>query len=72
MSANLLQKVVASCPSPPVVEKTRGVKTPCSMSLTRCPFFFVFMFLVGSFDGSGAVAGRIRVENCGVLYSTIS
>ncbi len=26
-------------------------------------FFLVLVFLVGSFDGSGAVAGRIHVEN---------
>ncbi len=26
-------------------------------------FIFVLVFLVGSFDGSGAVAGCIRVEN---------
>ena len=30
--------VIASLPMPPVVEKTRGVKTPCSTSLILCPY----------------------------------
>ncbi len=40
-----------------------GLLLNVSGALAVSPFIFVLMFLVGSFDGSGAVAGFIRVEN---------
>lgn len=41
-SARRLWYLVHSLLIPPVVEKTRGVKVPCSMSLTRSAYFRFF------------------------------
>ena len=38
MLANLFKKTVASGAVLPVVVHTRGVKLPCSISRTRCPY----------------------------------
>ena len=38
MLANLFKKTVASGAVLPVVVHTRGVKLPCSISQTRCPY----------------------------------
>ncbi len=42
-SAILLYATVASLPRPPVVEKIKGVKEPCSISLILSPYSLFFI-----------------------------
>ena len=72
-SASLLKNVAASRPIPPVVERMRGIKTPCSTSWTRWAYSRFFriwlMFTICSSSCHGAVAWRIwvvdpNIEKC--------
>ena len=40
--ASLLNATVADRPHPPLVDKTREVKVPCSTSRTRCSYALLF------------------------------
>ena len=37
-----LEATVADGPQPPLVDRTRGVKVPCSTSRTRCSYALLF------------------------------
>ena len=43
--ASLLNATVADGPHPPLVDRTRGVKVPCSTSRTRCSYALLFLRL---------------------------
>ena len=40
--ASLLKAIVAEGPQPPLVDRTRGVKVPCSTSRIRCSYALLF------------------------------
>ena len=40
--ASLLNATVADGPHPPLVDRTRGVKVPCSTSRTHCSYALLF------------------------------
>ena len=42
--ASLRNATVADGPHPPLVERTNGVKVPCSTWLIRCSYFLLFSF----------------------------
>ena len=41
--ASLLNATVVGGPQPPLVDRTRGVKVPCSTSRTRCSYALLFL-----------------------------
>ncbi len=53
-SAILLYATVASLPRPPVVEKIKEVKEPCSISLILSPYS-LFLFLISIQSGNAGI-----------------